>query len=114
MKKEKKIVLTKHNLFLLPLNSLSENQSLIVMPPWTNIWLLMAMALSFGLHFVLLYVETLAVSVVVFNHCQSLIFFSLPFSNMLYNIITDRVLSVSIEWRRMVDRNEVLDASSAT
>lgn len=42
------------------LNSLSENQSLIMMPPWTNIWLLMAMALSFGLHFVLLYVDTLA------------------------------------------------------
>ena len=32
------------------------------MPPWNNIWLLMAMALSFGLHFVLLYVETLSVS----------------------------------------------------
>lgn len=39
------------------LNSLSENQSLLVMPPWQNIWLLMAMGLSFGLHFVLLYVE---------------------------------------------------------
>jgi len=42
--------------------SLSENQSLVMMPPWTNIWLLLAMALSFGLHFVLLYVETLSVS----------------------------------------------------
>ena len=30
------------------------------MPPWTNIWLLMAMGLSFGLHFVLLYVDTLS------------------------------------------------------
>lgn len=36
------------------------------MPPWTNIWLLMAMALSFGLHFVLLYVETLST---VFSVC---------------------------------------------
>lgn len=33
------------------------------MPPWTNIWLLMAMGLSFGLHFVLLYVDTLSVCV---------------------------------------------------
>jgi len=42
------------------LNSLSENQSLLVMPPWQNIWLLLAMGLSFGLHFVLLYVEFMA------------------------------------------------------
>merc|ERR1719331_965405 len=33
------------------LNSCSENQSLVVMPPWCNIWLLLAMALSFSLHF---------------------------------------------------------------
>jgi len=39
------------------LNSLSENQSLLVMPPWTNFWLLGAMGMSFGLHFVLLHVE---------------------------------------------------------
>ena len=44
------------------LNSLSENQSLIVMPPWINFWLLGAMGLSMGLHFVLLYVEVLGVS----------------------------------------------------
>jgi len=41
------------------LNSLSENQSLLVMPPWVNIWLLAAMALSMTLHFVILYVEIL-------------------------------------------------------
>ena len=45
------------------LNSLSENQSLIVMPPWINFWLLGAMGLSMGLHFVLLYVEVLGVSI---------------------------------------------------
>jgi len=42
------------------LNSLSENQSLIVMPPWINPWLLGAMSLSFSLHFVILYVDVLA------------------------------------------------------
>jgi len=46
------------------LNSVSENQSLLVMPPWCNIWLLMAMALSFSLHFMILYVDFLNV---VFN-----------------------------------------------
>merc|ERR1712211_197680 len=46
------------------LNSCSENQSLVVMPPWCNIWLLLAMALSFSLHFLILYVDFLNV---VFN-----------------------------------------------
>merc|ERR1712211_206795 len=39
------------------LNSVSENQSLLVMHPWVNIYLLMAMALSFSLHFMILYVD---------------------------------------------------------
>jgi len=38
------------------LNSLSENQSLMKMPPWTNIWLMMAIAWSMALHFMILYV----------------------------------------------------------
>lgn len=44
------------------MNSLSENQSLVSMPPWSNLWLLGSMALSFTLHFVILYVEVLSVS----------------------------------------------------
>ncbi|KAG5883334.1 hypothetical protein JTB14_003520 [Gonioctena quinquepunctata] len=39
------------------MNSLSENQSLIAMPPWSNWWLIGAMALSFTLHFIILYTE---------------------------------------------------------
>merc|ERR1719499_2054663 len=46
------------------LNSVSENQSLLVMHPWVNIYLLMAMALSFSLHFMILYVPMFNV---VFN-----------------------------------------------
>jgi len=38
------------------LNSLSENQSLLKMPPWVNIWLLLAICLSMSLHFMILYV----------------------------------------------------------
>lgn len=43
--------------------SLSENQSLIAMPPWQNLWLIGSMALSFTLHFVILHVEVLSVSI---------------------------------------------------
>ena len=37
-----------------------QDNSLLQMPPWCNPWLLCAMALSFGLHFVILYVPFLA------------------------------------------------------
>ncbi|VDK44717.1 unnamed protein product, partial [Cylicostephanus goldi] len=42
------------------LNSLSENQSLFVMPPWENMWLCSAIALSMSLHFVILYVDIMS------------------------------------------------------
>nr|ABS19815.1 sarco/endoplasmic reticulum calcium ATPase isoform A [Pinctada fucata] len=42
------------------LNSLSENQSLISMPPWSNKWLLGAIALSMSLHFFILYVDVMS------------------------------------------------------
>uniref|UniRef100_A0A8C5FG54 Calcium-transporting ATPase n=1 Tax=Gadus morhua TaxID=8049 RepID=A0A8C5FG54_GADMO len=41
------------------LNSLSENQSLLRMPPWSNFWLLSAMSLSMSLHFMIIYVDPL-------------------------------------------------------
>jgi Ca2+ transporting ATPase len=41
-------------------NSLSENQSLLAMPPWTNMWLISSIALSMSLHFVILYVDIMA------------------------------------------------------
>ncbi|THU50052.1 hypothetical protein C4D60_Mb06t16010 [Musa balbisiana] len=42
------------------LNALSEDGSLVSMPPWANPWLLLAMSISFGLHFLILYVPFLA------------------------------------------------------
>ncbi|KAL9994406.1 putative P-type Ca(2+) transporter [Helianthus debilis subsp. tardiflorus] len=42
------------------LNALSEDESLLTMPPWVNPWLLVAMSVSFGLHFLILYVPFLA------------------------------------------------------
>ncbi|DBA90070.1 TPA: hypothetical protein ACH3X2_004332 [Trebouxia sp. C0005] len=42
------------------MNALSEDNSLIQMPPWKNPYLLVACAVSFGLHFLILYVPFLA------------------------------------------------------
>jgi len=42
------------------LNALSEEHSLLAVPPWVNPWLLLAMAFSLGLHVVIMYVPILA------------------------------------------------------
>jgi Ca2+-transporting ATPase len=42
------------------LNAVSEDNSLVKMPPWRNPWLLVAMSVSFGLHCLILYVPFLA------------------------------------------------------
>ena len=46
--------------------SLSENQSLLKMPPWSNPWLVGAICLSMALHFLILYVDPLPVSLALF------------------------------------------------
>merc|ERR1711887_57927 len=64
------------------LNSLSENQSLLVMPPWINPFLIGAMCLSFALHFVILYVDIMAtvfqVAPLSFAQWVTVMKFSLP------------------------------------
>ena len=42
------------------LNALSEDSSLLQMPPWANPWLLVAMAFSIGLHMAILYIPVCA------------------------------------------------------
>jgi len=42
------------------LNALSEDGSLLQMPPWKNPWLLLAITLSMGVHMVIMYVPSLA------------------------------------------------------
>ncbi|EJY57942.1 LOW QUALITY PROTEIN: AAEL017576-PA [Aedes aegypti] len=41
------------------MNSLSANQSLVTMPPWSNLSLIGSMCQSFALHFVILHVDVL-------------------------------------------------------
>ena len=42
------------------LNSLAENESLVSLPPWKNLYLCFAIVLSMSLHFMILYVPFLA------------------------------------------------------
>jgi Ca2+ transporting ATPase len=64
------------------LNSLSENQSLLVMPPWRNMWLLYAITLSFILHFIILYTPFMAsvfqVTPLNFDQWMTVLKFSFP------------------------------------
>lgn len=41
-------------------NALSEDNSLLQLPPWSNPWLLLATCISLGLHCVILYIPFLA------------------------------------------------------
>ncbi|TKY74962.1 Calcium-transporting ATPase 3, endoplasmic reticulum-type [Spatholobus suberectus] len=43
------------------LNNLSENQSLLVIPPWSNMWLVASIILTMLLHILILYVRPLSV-----------------------------------------------------
>ncbi|KAH9755828.1 calcium-transporting ATPase 3 endoplasmic reticulum-type [Citrus sinensis] len=43
------------------LNNLSENQSLLVIPPWSNLWLVASIILTMFLHILILYVPPLSV-----------------------------------------------------
>eukprot|EP00899_Mesostigma_viride_P003506 jgi/Mesvir1/13156/Mv06124-RA.2 len=42
------------------MNAVSENQSLLTLPPWSNPWLMAAIFFSFALHFLIIYVPFLA------------------------------------------------------
>ncbi|KAL3124098.1 hypothetical protein niasHT_004687 [Heterodera trifolii] len=64
------------------INSLSENQSILKMPPWTNIWLCAAIALSMSLHFLILYVDIMAtifqITPLNFTEWVAVLKFSIP------------------------------------
>ena len=63
-------------------NALSEDNSLLTVPVWSNPWLLAAMALSFGMHFMILYIPGLAsifsIIPLSLNEWMLVLLFSLP------------------------------------
>ena len=72
------------------LSSLSENQSLLKMPPWRNKYLLYAIALSMSLHMMILYIPMFNVSSII--HLMAL--------RML--LLSDCIPNLSIVSGRMV------------
>ena len=74
--------------------SLSENQSLLKMPPWTNKYLLYAIALSMSLHMMILYIPMFNV-----RHFFRLLFF---FIILIRCFFLDFVSNLSTVIRRMV------------
>jgi len=64
------------------LNALSENQSLIVVTPLSNLWVSVAAALSFTLHFLIIYVPFFAgvfhVAPLGWEEWRAVLLFSLP------------------------------------
>ncbi|KAM3963130.1 ATPase sarcoplasmic/endoplasmic reticulum Ca2+ transporting SERCA isoform 2-T4 [Aphomia sociella] len=86
------------------MNSLSENQSLVTMPPWSNLWLVGSMALSFTLHFVILYIEVLSavfqVTPLSVDEWLTVMKFSVPV------VLLDEVLKFLA--RKISDVNEVV------
>jgi Ca2+-transporting ATPase len=64
------------------LNALSEDGSLLTMPPWSNPYLIVAMIVSFGLHFVILYIPFFAdifnVTALDWDDWKLVLAFSLP------------------------------------
>jgi len=92
------------------LNALSEDGSLLTMPPWTNPYLVLAMIVSIGLHLVILNVESLAktfqVTPLDWNEWLVVLGFSFPV------ILIDEVLKVIgryISAKALADRLRKID-----
>ncbi|XP_009111394.1 calcium-transporting ATPase 2, endoplasmic reticulum-type [Brassica rapa] len=87
------------------LNALSEDNSLLKMPPWRNPWLLVAMTVSFGLHCVILYVPFLAnvfgIVPLSFREWFVVILVSFPV------ILIDEGLKFIGRWRRQRIKNKI-------
>lgn len=82
------------------LNALSENNSLLTTPPWSNPWLVAAIALSMSLHFLIIYVPFLALVFTVapldYHEWKAVVWLSFPV------ILVDEVLKYIS--RRMLGR----------
>jgi len=86
------------------LNALSEDNSLLVMHPWINPWLIAAMVVSFAFHFMILHVNSLAelFSIVPlnYNEWKFVLLWSFPV------ILIDEVLKA---WGRKMNAQDLAD-----
>ncbi|KAL8172054.1 hypothetical protein V2J09_023858 [Rumex salicifolius] len=82
------------------LNNLSENQSLVVIPPWSNLWLVASIILTMFLHTLILYVQPLSilfsVTPLTWEDWKAVLYLSFPV------IIIDEVLKFLSRNRRGV------------
>lgn len=87
VKRTQQVRLTTYDLIwaFLSLSSLSENQSLLLMPPWTNKYLLFAIALSMSLHMMILYIPMFNVNSLL-SFSSSSLFLLDCFSNLSFNL----------------------------
>merc|ERR1712242_421897 len=84
------------------LNSVSENQSLLVMPPWRSMWLVGAIILSFGLHIMIMVVEPMPM---IFNICAlSMAEWKMVMKLSLPVILIDEILKFIA--REYVEKND--------
>ncbi|CAK9155443.1 unnamed protein product [Ilex paraguariensis] len=71
------------------LNNLSENQSLLVVPPWSNMWLVASIILTMLLHIMILYVQPLSIlfSVTPLSWAEwtVVLYLSFPVSGLIIN-----------------------------
>lgn len=92
------------------LNALSENGSLLSMPPWANPWLIVAMSISFSLHILILYVPFLAnifgIVPLTINEWCLVLLVSLPV------ILLDELLKVvGRRWSRQTRQQKTIKTS---
>ncbi|KAL5716879.1 P-type Ca(2+) transporter [Ranunculus cassubicifolius] len=89
------------------LNALSEDGSLLVMPPWVNPWLLVAMSISFGLHFLILYVPFLAqvFGIVPLSLNEWLLVLAVALPVILIDEVLKFVGRCTSDWRLSSSRN---------
>lgn len=93
------------------LNALSEDGSLVTMPPWCNPYLILAMLLSFGMHFVILYIPSMAeifsVSPLTLSEWGIVMAFSLPviLIDEVLKFIGRKMAAMELE-ERMANKNK--------
>ncbi|KAF6136882.1 hypothetical protein GIB67_018921 [Kingdonia uniflora] len=97
------------------LNNLSENQSLLVIVPWSNLWLVASIALTMLLHILILYVQPLSImfSVTPLSWAEwtAILYLSFPIEvlgRILEDCDIEKGLSQEVGFEEPLEKDEVL------